>query len=377
MARSLEQILRDLESLTTATKTVDQDLKDLYRQYLEVLSKALKKQLILATYHLCTQVYPEAFLQLSVSQREKVQAGIRKIADQGRSQMEQLGWVVIMDPSLSNQGGDSAESNSEENPDTNILDDDQSTLVDTDTEALSTDAATLDTETLDAATLSVDVETMQPDPLEIDDNATEIYHSEQESPVQDNQDTSEIAERLSSALSLFAAFGSEPLSPINLAKRHVLLERQLRSILQTLSSLANYLLKQAHVLPDLPEMVIAAAAEAEAGESGQNTPNLLNVLVEMGSERTQNETNKEDSKHPEAKETLNDDDPESSMTHLVAINLRLADIEFADAHTALWRSKLQEALARLKRLGSRYQKLQREKAQAEAEHAWRATWFEE
>lgn len=357
--------MRDLESLTTATKTIDQDLKDLYKHYLEVLSQALKKQLILATYHLCTQVYPEAFLQLSVSQREKVQAGIRKIADQGKAQMEQLGWVVTMEPSLSKTEVDAAKIENEELSD----DDNRDTLLDAEAEA---EVSSDDAETMPSISADSDVEGAKD---EENDDGAKVSLGEEESLGQNVKDASEIAQRLSSALSLFAAFGSEPLSPINLAKRHVLLERQLRAILQTLSNLANYLLKQAHVLPDLPEMVIAAAAEAEAGESGQSTPNLLNVLVEMGSDRDQNDS--EDNKHPGDKETLDEDDPESSMTHLVAINLRLADIEFADAHTALWRSKLQEALARLKRLGSRYQKLQREKAQAEAEHAWRATWFEQ
>ncbi|MEM9002607.1 MAG: hypothetical protein AAGE59_03670 [Cyanobacteria bacterium P01_F01_bin.86] len=353
MARSLEQILKDLESLTAATHAVDQDLKDLYKQYLDVLSKAVKRQLVLATYHLCTQIYPEAFLKLSVSQREKVQTGIRKIAGQGQAQIEQLKQVVTMEGLVTAASNASAHSPPASPLADNTSDDDASreetVLANEENTPPTTDEKEPETER----------EETPPVPTDDAINANAL-------------ETSEIAQRLSSALSLFAAFSSAPLSPVNLAKRHVLLERQLRAILQTVSNLSNYLLKQAHILPDLPEMVIAAAAEAEAGESGQSAPNLLNVLVEMGRDRDQDEL--EENKHPE---TLDEEDPESSMTHLVAINLRLADIEFADAHTALWRSKLQEVLARLKRLGSRYQKLQREKAQAEAEYAWRATWFED
>ncbi|MGF1521024.1 MAG: hypothetical protein ACFBSF_01720 [Leptolyngbyaceae cyanobacterium] len=355
MARSLEQILRDIESLTAATNTVDQDLKSLYQRYLEVLSKAVRQQLVLAAYHLCTQVYPEAFLKLSVNQREKVQTGIRKIAGQGQSQLEQLSRVITMDVFRAMAEKEAVSPDEE-------TDSQASTEEEASTPPVATEA---DPEILETAEKTTANEPTLPTASDQEDGAS----------LPEAIAASEIAQRLSGALSLLAAFGSEPLSPINLAKRHVLLERQLRAILQTVSNLANYLLKQAHVLPDLPEMVLAAAAEAETGESGQTAPNLLNVLVEMGRDRSQNDLEEEDSL--ENKEALDEEDPESSMTHLVAINLRLADIEFADAHTALWRGKLQEVLARLKRLGSQYQKLQREKAQAEAEHAWRATWFEE
>lgn len=365
MARSLEQILRDIESLATATNAVDQDLKSLYQRYLDVLSKAVRQQLVLAAYHLCTQVYPEAFLNLSVSQREKVQAGIRKIAGQGQAQLEQLSSVTTMDVLRSTADEETANRGEEPVTQTSVTED-------ADTITASTEA---EPEPLIASEKASDDE-LADDELAGDEPSLQVSSEGGDGPgLPETVAASEIAQQLSGALSLLAAFGSEPLSPINLAKRHVLLERQLRAILQTVSNLANYLLKQAHVLPDLPEMVLAAAAEAETGESGQTAPNLLNVLVEMGRDRTQEDVDEEDSL--EDKESLDEEDPESSMTHLVAINLRLADIEFADAHTALWRGKLQEVLARLKRLGSRHQKLQREKAQAEAEHAWRATWFEE
>jgi len=194
-----------------------------------------------------------------------------------------------------------------------------------------------------------------------------------------SKEASEMIRRLSTSLSLFSVLGTEPLSPVSLAKRHVLLERHIRAILRTLSGLTNYLLKQANILPDLPEMVIAAAVEAESGESGPNTPNVLSVLVEVGGDRAEDDTSSDPEQNDDDfdEELFTDDDDDREMTHLVAINLRLADIEFADTQTALWRSKLQEVLMKLKRLGNPYQKLQREKAKADAEHAWRAVWFEE
>lgn len=346
MARSPEQISRDLESLEAATVKIDQELKELYSQYLEALGKAVKQQLTLAVYHLCTQVYPDAFLQLSVSQREKVQGGIRKIADQGYTQIRQLAQTVTAD-----------HRRSEAEDDSEIEDDKDSSETEHD--------ASMGHENWQSSGAE---ETS----VEVNREPAEILHQGTMAAAE----AAEVAERLATSLSLLKAAGPRQFSPVSLAKRHVLLERKLRVGLQTISSLANYLLKQAQILPDLPEMVIAAAAEAEAREPGPSTPNLLNVLVEMGSDRTQDDADDEDP-DDEAPTVLEDGDPDGQMTHLVAVNLRLADIEFSDTHTALWRSKIQEVLIRLKRLSSHFQKLQQEQARANAEHAWRATWFEE
>lgn len=330
MTRSLEQISKDLETLEQSTAQIDQAFRKLYREYFNVLGQALKRQLTLAVYHLCTQVYPEAFLDLAVSEREKLQQGIRKIADQGLGYIEKLGEVVFQEEEATASDIDQAEAVSAEG---------------------------------------------SPSPPSID-------HDSAETATLSSEDASDASERtgvgqaLSAALSLLVNFSTEPLSPITLAKRHVLLEKQLMLILQTVSSSANHLLKQLQLLPDLPEMVLAAAAAAEAGEPSHGTPNLLNVLVEVGGNRSREEVEEPDDNPEEEEGEEEEEAADSNMTHLVAINLRLTDIEFADTHTALWRSKLQETLARLKRLGNQYQKLNREKSRAEAEHAWRAIWFE-
>ena len=213
----------------------------------------------------------------------------------------------------------------------------------------------------------------------LDNDSEEPSDNSPEEPLDiDSEKASAMLKRLSTSLSLFSILEAEPLTPVSLAKRHVLLERHLRTILRTLSSLTNHLLKQANVLPDLPEMVIAAATEADGDNAGPSTPNLVSVLVEVADRSPDDDRDTdEDREFEENDESFDDEETDHDMTHLVAINLRLADIEFADHQTALWRGRLQETLHKLKRLGRRYQTLQQEKAQAEAEHAWRAVWFEE
>lgn len=385
MVRSLDQITKDLSKLETSTGLIDEDLKALYQDYLAVLGKAVKQQLVLAVYHLCTQAYPDKFLKLSVSQREKVQSGIRQIAAQGQTQIEQLGQVMDLsslatklEDAVAAEYAASADAADDESPGFEALP--KSAFADSETTAKFGEGNLFGEDPSAEPEEGADTPVPQPADLASSESVEEANLAAA------SQEASEMIRRLSTSLSLFSVFGAEPLSPVSLAKRHVLLERHLRAILRTLSSLANYLLKQANILPDLPEMVIAAAAEAEAGEPGPSTPNVLNVLVEIGSDRPTDEDD-EDDENEEYEDGYDDEDEDDDifdheesdreMTHLVAVNLRLADIEFTDAHTALWRSKLQETLLRLKRLGSRYQKLQKEKARAEAEHAWRAVWFEQ
>ncbi|MEM6433537.1 MAG: hypothetical protein AAF773_06735 [Cyanobacteria bacterium P01_D01_bin.115] len=381
MARSLDQISTDLTTLETSTSRIDNDLKALYQEYLTVLGKAVKRQLVLAVYHLCTQAYPDEFLVLSVSQREQVQTGVRKIAAQGQTQIKQLGQVFDLSTladKLEAAVAAKYETTTQEETEgeTPAAVDDDATVTN------SGDANPVD---LDESTEKRD-ETLANETLETPAHADETPAADDATMAIVSQEASEMIQRLSTSLSLFAVFGSESPSPISLAKRHVLLERHLRAVLKTLSSLANLLLKQVDILPDLPEMVIAAAAEAEAGEPGPSTPNLLNVLVELGGDRPDegqppdlpdNDDDDDDDALPDDDEEFDPKDSGREMTHLIAINLRLADIEFSDPHTALWRSRLQETLHKLKRLGESYQKLQQEKARAEAEHAWRATWFDE
>ena len=379
MARSLDQISTDLKTLATSTSRIDDDLKALYQEYLTVLGKAVKRQLVLAVYHLCTQAYPDEFLVLSVGQREQVQTGVRKIAAQGQTQIKQLGQVFDLS-TLANklEAAVAAKYETTEEEDT---DKGEATAAADDG---ADDAAVTDMGNEKPACPEENDE--KSDEGLVDEAAADADKTPAAADTAmaiASQEASEMIQRLSTSLSLFAVFGSESPSPISLAKRHVLLERHLRAVLKTLSSLANLLLKQVDILPDLPEVVIAAAAEAEAGEPGPSTPNLLNVLVELGGDRPEDQSpdlpdsDDEEDALPDDDEEFDAKDSGREMTHLIAINLRLADIEFSDPHTALWRSRLQETLHKLKRLGERYQKLQQEKARAEAEHAWRATWFEE
>ncbi|MEB3883346.1 hypothetical protein [Lyngbya sp. CCY1209] len=90
MAGSLKRIEQDIATLEEAIAKIAQEFHSCYDRYLQVLSHAVRQQLILATYHLCTQGYPEAFLQLSYSERQQLQAGIRDLAGQTQAKLTAL-----------------------------------------------------------------------------------------------------------------------------------------------------------------------------------------------------------------------------------------------------------------------------------------------
>ncbi|MBE8992531.1 hypothetical protein [Nostoc sp. LEGE 12450] len=277
MARAIERIERDIAALKEAIRAIAVELQTAYASYLNTLGLAVRKQLILASYHLCTQGYPENFLHLSLNQRQQLQQAIRKL---GQVAAQQL-LTSIKSEEVGLNKGDEDEENKEV-----------------------TSSELLDTSNSQSLTA----------------------------------DTS---------------------NPIELVKWQQNLEEVTQDILKKLSHDANVLIQKSGVLPKkLPEPILAAAAAASeaSAEVMPGPPNLLNLVIEI-----ENEQQSED----------------SGLTQIMAINLRLGEIEFADVTLSSERRQIRSILVQLNKLGREYQKKHREKAIAEAEAAWRASWFED
>jgi len=135
------------------------------------------------------------------------------------------------------------------------------------------------------------------------------------------------------------------------------LERSITKTLKSASSTANHLLQEAEILPKrIPQAVLDAAAKAEGSDS--DASNLLNVLIS-------------------ASEKSSDAEPPPALTalmHVVAVNLRLSEIEFNDPAVSTWRGKLRELQQQFQALARDYQKKRREQSIAEAQFAWKSTW---
>jgi hypothetical protein len=82
MAANLEQLRQEMSNLRKKTAEVDKELRRFLAEYLIVLGRSVSKQLVLSGFHLCTEVYPEAFLSRSVSERETLQQNIKRLGQQ-------------------------------------------------------------------------------------------------------------------------------------------------------------------------------------------------------------------------------------------------------------------------------------------------------
>ena len=82
--RARERIEQDLAALEEALAALTLEYQSTYEGYLTALGQAVRQQLILACYHLCTQAVPESFLKLSFDGRQKMQQSVRRLAAEHR-----------------------------------------------------------------------------------------------------------------------------------------------------------------------------------------------------------------------------------------------------------------------------------------------------
>lgn len=273
MAKAIEQIEESLAILEGAIAHLSTEFHHSYSDYLTSLGKAVRQQLILASYHLCTQGNPTGFLNLSLGEKQKLQQDIRQLG--GQIQAKLLAQLL-------------PENNSDS-------------------------------------------------PAEVENSdGEELFRTEEK-----------------------AEFPREvnPQNPEDLAQWQEELEKKIGQTLKNCSRDANRLLQQAGILPQqMPEALLEAALKADSGHEVPGPPNLLNLMVEAH----------------------NDREPENpTFIQLIAIQLRLAEIELADGAVMTGRHQIRHLVSQLSRMRREYQKKQREKAIAEAESAWRAIWVDE
>jgi hypothetical protein len=274
MTRAIERIEKDIIALKEATRAIAQQLNLAYARYINTLGLALQKQLILASYYLCTQGYPDEFLNLSLNQRQKLQQSIRKLSQQAAQEL---------------------------------------------------------------------ISYIQPPEV----TQTEVVLETEEEEEKDEQ---EEKEQQPQAL--------DPSNPIELVEWQQEVEEGIEETLKKVSQGANILIQKTGVLPKkLPEPILTAATAASESSSDMmpSLPNILNLVIEISDQ----------------------EDSEDSITQIMAIHLRLGEIEFADVTLLTERKRIRNILMQLSKVGRESQKRQKELKIAEAEAAWRASWFED
>lgn len=276
---SVERIEQDIAELQKAVAAIDTELHRTYSDYLNALGQAVRKQVALSGFQVCTQGYPTQFLKLSVNQRQNLQQALQTLAKQTQANL-----LALLHPST-------------------------------------------------------------PD---ITDSTPQEASENQEHVENNPSDESAI---------------TQPLSPVQLARWVEGIEEGIAREFREVSHNSNKLLQQAEILPNkLPEF-FQAMGKADLPEAEGGSPNLMSLLV------SSENSNESDAEEEDAKPPI--------VVPIVAIHLRLNEVEFSDPKTNALRNRLRSLHEHLKTLGRQYRKKERERAIAQAQDAWRACWYEE
>ncbi|MEG3849576.1 hypothetical protein QT971_19730 [Microcoleus sp. herbarium19] len=227
-----DRIQQDLAQLEEALAALTLEFHSTYENYLTALGQAVRQQLILACYHLCTQAVPESFLKLSFDGRQKMQQAVRLLAAESETKLRSL----------------TAESEAEE-------------AEEEEEEEFGEDE-------------------LEEDELE-EGEEIEEYELEEDEESEEEKEFSAINYQ-------FAATNYQlPIanSPESLARWQNSIEKSIAQIVKLLSHDTNRLLQLSGMLPSqLPEPVLEAASAAElSGDSIAGPPNLLNIVIETDS----------------------------------------------------------------------------------------------
>ncbi|MGK7936441.1 MAG: hypothetical protein AB4206_11695 [Xenococcaceae cyanobacterium] len=321
MAKSIQQIEQDLQNLEETVAEFTQELKSLYSEYIEQLGQGTRQQLILASYQLCTQIYPDSFLRLSLKQREKLQQSLRSLGKDLESSLLK---------SLENR------EQLEEESDLNIVEEIIKNLP------------------------------ISEEPKEEDKIANELEVAETDEKARyPSEEAKEIINQLQSLSSELNKIepqeNNNPNNPESLIRWQQKIEFKIKKSLDSISREANKFMQDAQIIPNrLPNKVLDVAIQAESSGSSSSRfnhlANILNLAIETEKDKQQKPTR---------------------AIQISLLRLRLSEIEFANASLNAQRTQIRNLLKQVHKIRQHYYNLQKEYAKVQAEAAWRSSWYED
>jgi hypothetical protein len=117
----------------------------------------------------------------------------------------------------------------------------------------------------------------------------------------------------------------------------------------------------------------------QAGEEGQSLGggnNMLNILVEAKTPEPEEEKDEDEDEDEDEDDGDDHDFSSGKVTKVTAIHLRMAELEFADTRLSVERNQIRSLWEQLNRLGKQYYHLRKEYTIAQAEAAWRSSWYD-
>ena len=298
MTRAIQHIKNDLAALENTAAKISVELCGVYWDYLNILSKSVAKQLVMAGYQIATKAYPAYFLRLSLTQKQLLQQNLRNIGKQLQQKLLEL------------------ESETE-----------------------------------------LETQQMLQKMLEILPMIIKHKQQSEDKPGTPDAEAQRIInQHLSNQMKVVSE--GDLSNPERLYQIQQLLEEGINNILEKMSVEANRSLQQAGILTQkLPPNFLQVAVQAEEkGSAISGPPNMLNLLVET-------EKNQKGEK--------------STITEVTAIRMRRVEVELADSTLSAQRNLIRNLDGKINNIRQQYQQRQRELAVAEAEAAWRASWYED
>ena len=358
MVSKIQQVKQELEALEqTVAETADQ-LQTTYDDYLDLLGNSAEKQLILAVYQLCTQIYAESFLKLSFSQRQKLQEKLRKVGKQIKPQLKKkyqpskssqnqadlsLIAEMLKNLPLTKMGQPSNTKEKQDEEQTHASDINSSEIA----ELIAKNGLVLE----NGRAIVIDGNQVISIEKQSLDDDTNIEDDNNES---DNDSFEDKDSELSEEINLN--------DPQNLIAWQKNIENQIAKTLENISKKANKILQEADLISkQLPTKIMDIALHNADSSSRinkvKNIPNILNLVIEID-KGSKSKTN-------------------HNFGDISLLRLNLLEIEFVDSILSSKRNEIRNLMKKIFQIYKIYQERKHEYAMAEADVAWRSSWYQD
>ena len=324
MTKSIQQVKQELKNLESTVADAAIELEELHRDYLNLLSQSLKQQLISACYQICTQLYPQSFIDLSLNDKQNLQQNLRQIAIELESDLLEIIEQKELEP---------------EPFDLNLM----AELI----KNLPKPNQSLEKKDDNTAQINLELVKAELENIEF----IEIDAEEEESLDPESDDEESPKEKVNFK------------NPEHLILWYKQIERNIKKILDSGSRKINKYFQESRVISDrIPSKVIDIAMQADPSKGMSNAkqpriPHVLHLALESDGSKK-----KKSSK---------------DLIEISLLRLRLAELEFHSPLLNAKRGQIRNLMVKIKKLNHRYRSIKQETAVLEAQAAWRASWYED
>lgn len=347
MTKSIQQIKQELDNTKSAVAETAVELQERYRSYLDLLSQSVKQQLILASYQVCTQFYPQSFLDLSLSSKQNLQQCIRQISIDVQPELLNIIEQQELEP---------------EPNELNLMAELIKNLPKAKIKNKVQDNPEADKEERE----EIDLELVKAELANIETNIEliEIRDSEDEDINFEELERSALEDRIESAPQVPSKEKIELDNPKHLLLWNKQIERKIKKSLDSTSKKANKCLQESKVIPNrIPSKIIDVAMQTGGNRGNKNNrrlpnaPNIIHLTIEVDSNK---------------KTKISQNPAQISL-----LRLRLAEIEFSDPMLNAQRGQIRNLIGKISKLNSKHKATEQQLAVAEAQAAWRSSWYED